>query len=238
MTKRPRSSGFGEGRQKAIKPPPTNRIRQLAKAKKMTYEQIAAAVDPPAHHVTIAKLASGKRRLTQAWMNRLAKVLDCSPAEIIEAPPTRGLRRVPVISAVQANVWQRTSEEWSPGDRYDIMIPDDPALANATLYAVELCDESMNLRYRPGSWLVVQRISGTSPSAIREGRRYHVRRTRADNAVENSIKTLVKDDKSAWWLKPESTSPEFQEWTRLEDSDGAVTTELIGWVRYAVQRED
>jgi len=41
-----------------------------------------------------------------------------------------------------------------------------------------------------------------------------------------------------WWLMPKSSSPEFQQWTKLEGHPAGITIELIGRVRYALVPED
>ena len=211
-----------------------NRIRELSRARKLTYQALGKLLDPPAHEVTIAKLATGKQRLTQEWMNRLAKAFNVTPAEIIQAAGT-GLRVVKVVGAIEAGEWSAKSQKHF--ESYDINIPDNPNFRQITLYAAELRDDSMNQRYRNGSIIIFSTIAGTSPSEIREGWRYHVRKTRADGSVEETIQTLTKDATGQWWLKPESGSPEFQQWTQLEANSGT-TIELIGRVRYALVPED
>ena len=47
----------------------------------MTLEQLAAATG--SNHTTISRLETGKRRLTKEWMLRLARVLECDPAEFL-----------------------------------------------------------------------------------------------------------------------------------------------------------
>jgi hypothetical protein len=51
-------------------------------------------------------------------------------------------------------------------------------------------------------------------------------------------RNLTKDSAGEWWLMPESNSPEFQQWTKLEGHQGGITIELIGRVRYAMVPED
>ena len=74
------------------------------------------------------------------------------------------------------------------------------------------------------------------PSDIREGSCYHVKQTRDDGWIEETIKTLARGGAGRWWRKPESTAPE-QAWTRVERNPG-VRIELIRRVRFSVLREN
>jgi hypothetical protein len=221
---------------KATKSERPNRIRELCRARKLIYSDLGKLLEPPAHEVTIAKLATGKQRLTQEWMNRLAVALNVTPAEIIQAPGI-GLRQVTVVGSVEAGKWHAKSlKEFAS---YDITIPDNAQFRNVAFYGAELHGDSMNKRYRNGSIIIFSPITGTSPSEIREGWRYHVRKTRAgDGSIEETIQTLTKDGNGDWWLMPESTNPEFQQWTKLEGHHSGITIELVGRVRYALVPED
>jgi hypothetical protein len=220
---------------KSKKPRP-NRIRELCRPRNLTYSDLGRLLDPPAHEVTIAKLATGKQRLTQEWMNKLAAALKVTPAEIIQAAGS-GLRSVTVGTVVEAGKWHFKNERQF--ETFDISIPDDPNLRDVTLYAAVMRGDSMNQRYRNGSIIVFSPITGTSPSEIREGSRYHVRKAQAGaDAVEETVQTLRKDTAGQWWLVPESNSPDFQQWTKLEGHHQGYTINLIGRVRYALVPED
>jgi len=210
-----------------------NQIHALTRAKKVTYAALGDLVG--AHEVTIANLASGKQKLTQDWMNRLAEALGVGPGELISEAAGSGLRRVRVRGALKAGEWSE-GHEWPEDDQYDVMIPDEPAFMHMDLYAGEIEGHSMNLRYPPGS-AVVLALVGQRPGEIEVGKRYHVRRTRSDGLVEDTIKTLVKDDNGRFWLKPESSQPEHQEWISLDSQPGS-TVELVGRVKFVVHRED
>jgi hypothetical protein len=168
-------------------------------------------------------------------MQRLAAVFSVTPAEIIARPAAEGMRRVRVMSAIRAGEWSDRQSEWPDEKRYDVMIPDDPALRGLQLYAAEIVGPAMNLRYSDGTILVFSRVNGGAE--LKEGRHFHVRLTRAsDGKIAECVRTLVQQD-GQWWLKPESSHPDFQEWIPLTGAQ-ALTLELVGRVRYAVQRED
>lgn len=221
---------LGPAQTTAIKHP--NRIRELTKKNKTTYGEIAHELGTS--ETQIGRLASGGRKLTQDWMIRLAGVLNCTPAEILEKPVAEGLRAIAVSGRVEAGVWAE-SHALPEEDHYTVMVPDDPNLRGLTLYAREINGESMNLLYPHGSVIVLSNML-QRPGEILAGKRYHVRVTRADGSVEETIKTLMRGANGTYWLKPESDSPEFTA-IPLKDGD-ADEVILLGRVRWAVRREE
>ena len=227
MPRKPRKSAAP-----ARTPQRPNRIAELTKSSRLTYGKVAERLD--VHPVTIANLARGKTELTQSWMIKFGSVFGVPPEEIIAKPVLANLRRIRVTGFIQAGDWSE-NHEWDYDDQYEVFIPDDAALRRISLYAAEVRGGSMNLRYPDGSVVVLSHV-GDSPNDVTVGSRYHVRITRSDGMTEDTLKTLVRRDDGRYWLKPESTEPEFQEWIPLDGRPG-VTVELLGKVRYAVQKE-
>lgn len=209
-----------------------NRIRELAKRHNLTYADIAEQLGTS--ETQIGRLASGGRKLTQEWMNRLAPVLKCEPAEIMQKPVAEGLRNVPVTGRVEAGIWAE-SHGLPEDDHYTVMVPDDPAFRSLTLYAREINGESMNKLYPHRSVIVLSNML-QRPGEILPGKRYHVRVTRLDGTVEETIKTLSRGQNGTYWLIPESDSPEFTA-IPLDARDGEEVI-LLGRVRWAVRREE
>lgn len=58
-----------------------NRIREIRKAKKLTLQKVADLADTTVQQVQ--RLERGDRKLTIEWMERLAKALNCKPAELL-----------------------------------------------------------------------------------------------------------------------------------------------------------
>jgi hypothetical protein len=212
-----------------------NRIAELSALRGLTYADIAERVRPAVHENTIARLAVGQIALNQDWMTRLAPVLSVTPAELIVPLPATDMRCVTVICALQAGIWGNTAmlEEQ---ERFDVLIRDVPELLGLSLYAGEVRGQGMNQRYPPGAVVVISRLTNR-PNEIVENKRYHVRVTRADGTIEESVRLLVRHEDGRYFLKHESSSPEFQEWLPLDGPPG-LTVELVGRVRYAVHSED
>lgn len=58
-----------------------NRIKELRKARGLTMKQLAELVGTS--NQQISHLEKGRRRLTLEWMERIAKALDCQPADLL-----------------------------------------------------------------------------------------------------------------------------------------------------------
>ena len=71
-----------------------NRLRELRKARGLTMEALAGLANTTASQIN--KLEKGDRRLTDEWMHRLAKALDCSAADLIIE---RGLAGITSVGA-------------------------------------------------------------------------------------------------------------------------------------------
>jgi len=232
-------------RSKKIKARP-NRIFELMKERHWTYPDVAEHIRAHAksknldnyvrvHEVTINRLALGKAKLTQDWMNLLGDIFRVPPHEIISQPSAENIRRVRVICALQDGRWI-DQKPLPANEQFDIMIPNDPQLEQFDLYAGEIRGEHFNLRYPDGSLVVLSKIT-QRPDDIVEGKRYHVRATRGDGKVIETIRSLVRDEGGKYWLKPESTHPEHQkDWLPLGGGGNGV--EIIGRVRGVFFREE
>jgi hypothetical protein len=223
-----------------------NRIFELTKARKWTYPEVAKRVRTLAisrgddsrskvHTVTINRLATGEANLTQEWMNILGEVFGVPATEIISSPVAQNLRRIVVEYALEAGKWC-TSTVLPQSEQFAIMIPNDAHLLEATLYGGEIRGQDFNQRYGVGSIVVISKIE-QKPGEIADGKRYHVRLSREDGLIEDSIKCLTIGPEGQLWLKPESNHPSHQEWIPLQGRAG-LKVEIIGRVRGVFFRED
>lgn len=207
-----------------------NRIKELMKARAISRDELAELLD--AHPTTISRLINGQRKLDLDWMEKFAKALNVSTAEIIEERSPA--RVVTVQGFVQAGEWAETWE-WDHEQQYDVAVPDDPEFRPFTLYAAEARGPSMNKRYPEGTVLVFTHAIETEEQ-VSPGKRYVVERERADGLREATVKVFWIDDAGKPWLLPESDDPRFQQPIALDGDDGD-TVRIVGQVRYAVSRE-
>lgn len=208
-----------------------NRIKHLMKERNLSRDDVAAGID--AHPITVSKLISGKMKLTQEWMNRLAGVFGVPPEQIIAGPSHT--RTVKVRSHVEAGAWEAHGE-WPEDDWYDVAIPDDPNYRQYALFAAETRGPSMNRRYPERTVLIHTNLVDTGEE-LEVGKRYIVERERPDGTRETTVKTLSRDDDGKLWLLPESSDPRYQSPIPIDDELDAIVR-VIGRVIYSVQRED
>lgn len=62
---------------------PPNRIRELREQQEISQAELARRINvtPPA----LQKIEAGARKLDQQWMRRIARALDCDPADLLPA---------------------------------------------------------------------------------------------------------------------------------------------------------
>ncbi len=64
-----------------------NRIRQMRRRRGLTLKQVADAIRPePTTPQTIGRLEKGVRTVSIDWLSKIAEVLDCHVADLIESP--------------------------------------------------------------------------------------------------------------------------------------------------------
>lgn len=210
-----------------------NRINELARERGLTHDDIASALG--VNRVTVADWARGSVPMREDRQRKLADLFNVPFAEILEKPAFRGLRSVPVTISLQAGNWAE-QHQFDVEIQDTIMVPDDPAYRSMNLYAGKIIGDSMNKVYPSGSIVVLSRLMHR-PNEVIEGKRYHIRRTRGGQLVEETIKTLVKDGQGRLWMQPESDSPEFTA-ILLDNGNEEETIEIKGRVRFAVRKED
>ena len=58
-------------------------IRNIRKERRLTTVRLADLVEPATSNVTITRLETGQVPLTDEWMGKLSKVLECEPWELL-----------------------------------------------------------------------------------------------------------------------------------------------------------
>ena len=71
---------------------PGNRIREMRLRRGMTLKQVANAIRPePTTPQTIGRLENGVRTVSIDWLAKIAEVLDCHVADLIESPESQDI---------------------------------------------------------------------------------------------------------------------------------------------------
>jgi len=134
---------------------PHNRIREWRQKRGWSLQQLAEASDTT--RAQIDKLERGERRLTVDWMVRLAKPLDCLPADLLPngaqtAAAPDPTRLIPVRSAARGGGEQEMFLQDGPIDHR----PCPGFVAHVRdAYAIYVVGESMTPMYRPGQLLYI-----------------------------------------------------------------------------------
>ncbi len=170
-----------------------NRIREWRQNKGWSLQQLAEAAETS--RAQVDKLERGERRLTLDWMVRLAKPLDCLPADLLP-DHTPGVsatlsreRMIPVRSAARGGGEQEMFLEDGPIDHR----PAPGFVAHVRdAYAIYVVGDSMTPMYRPGQLLYVNPHKPLVP-----GRGVVI--TKLNRAV--LIKELVKTTSTAVTLR-------------------------------------
>lgn len=61
-------------------------IREIRRAKRLTLADVAARCDPPTTAQTIGRLETGTRTVSVDWLNRIAKALGATAADLVKLP--------------------------------------------------------------------------------------------------------------------------------------------------------
>ena len=93
-----------------------NRIRELRDALGLTQKEVGARVGLSS--AQISRLEKGERPLSVPWMNRLARVLGCTPAELLAEQSSEEPPRTDPASAPVARTRQPGFRLVPPGNAY------------------------------------------------------------------------------------------------------------------------
>ena len=78
-------------------------IREVRRAKGMTLEEIGRACVPPTTAQTIGRLETGTRTVSVGWLNRIAKALGVTAADLVKLPDQAELEVVATLNAAGAH---------------------------------------------------------------------------------------------------------------------------------------
>lgn len=127
---------------------PSNRIRELRKEANLTQEELGGQMPSELTGTTVAKLESGRMRLSLEYAQEIADVLGVSFLEVLGVDET-GVRVVPLVGAISAGNWREAIEV---SDR-TIAIPGH--LRGKDLFGLEAEGDSMNMIVADGGHVVV-----------------------------------------------------------------------------------
>jgi transcriptional regulator with XRE-family HTH domain len=201
-----------------------NRIKDLRLERGLTQTQLGEMLGTTS--ATIQRLETGKRQLTQKWVEKISSILGVEVSELFgNILPTTNVG-VSVIGEVQAGVWKEVDVLDEP--RHPTLpIGPDPRYIDFPQYALLVQGTSMNKVFAPGSYIVCVPLAdlGREP---RDGDIVVVERRRK-GMVETTVKRLSISRQKVVLL-PESTDPRFQTPVEMDgnaDHDEIAVTALV-----------
>lgn len=165
-----------------------NRIAELRKKSGLSQRKLGELINSTG--VQISRLENGERRLSTIWIERIAKALKIDPIELISQAPSTSLKRIAVLSWVQAGSPTESVQDDNYIDYELIEIEGNPR----DLFALRVNGDSMNRVAKHGSIIVVDR----SQRELFDGKAYIC-------ADENYDTTFKRYRETPPRLEPDST---------------------------------
>lgn len=108
------------------------RIREIRKSRGLSMKQLAASMEGNVHFTTIAKIETGKMRISMDWLRRISQALDVTPFEIVWDEMSKdNVRAVPLFAARPWPPASSASGEWIPLGHSPTMIGSDKSFSVA-----------------------------------------------------------------------------------------------------------
>lgn len=225
---------------------PTSQLRPMAmpelhrrrKARKLSLEKLAAAVGLSTSQVQ--RFESGDREPKKVDLENLARVLECTVAELIsdEAPPAapvyEKLLPIPLAGRTAAGVFREVVEFDDAEPEY-VFEPEDEDFPKARRFALTVEGDSMNAAEPPipdGSRVICVDFEQTGQPFL-DGMIVVVQRTREGGHLrEWSVKEVELHDEEIWFC-PRSTNKKHKPIKVLNNPSASEwnSMEVIGLVR-------
>jgi transcriptional regulator with XRE-family HTH domain len=212
---------------------PANFIRKYRKERHLTLEQLSELTNISTSHLN--RMENGGRSVNTLNLHKIAEVLRVSPASLIsgEALTSAILSdNVRVVGHLQAGEWGDTVM-WPEEQQYDVLVKEDQRFRGFSRQAFEIRGNSMNLRFPPGTVVVIVPFIELDRQP-RSGETVVVQRRNRLGEVEASCKEYIVDDAGKAWLWPRSNDPMHQAPLLCEPEDGDDSILITGRVIQAI----
>lgn len=182
----------------------------------------------------ITEMRKGRRRVQAAELPVIADYIEEPiPPQLSEVRDP--WQHIPVVGAVQAGYWAEPNEE-QLGEPEILHVQLPEMLRSVPVQGLRVEGDSMNKIYPAGTRLICASLYDLHEEDPIAGKRYIVRRTRADGAVETTVKEVEQDATGKWWLWPRSTDPRHQEPVPFDAKEGD-SIEVTARVLYSMRPE-
>ncbi len=196
-------------------------IRRIRKERGLSAKEFAARIGTSG--AQIMRLEKGQRRLTDIWLNRIAKGLDVTINDLLsEAVLQAAIAVTYVAGAVEG-------DEVSKSYDTPLKLPGDSRFPDALRYGVLIGENHAGGRFAQGS-IVICAPLGAINEAMTVGTSYHVR-IRGNDGFLSLICELQQDPSGRLWLVPETHNPSIKNampHLGTADEASALTGRVIG----------
>ncbi len=181
-------------------------VRRIRKERGLTAKEFAARIGTSPPQVT--RLEKGQRRLTDIWLNRIAKGLDVAINDLLNE------NVVPSFVSVTYEAGRDKGDELSKADRTSLKLPEDDRFSNALRYGVLIGENHTEGRFAQGSIVICAPLQDIN-EAMALGTHYHVRHQKDDQYL-SLICELDQDPSGKLWLVSATNNPSLRTWIPYE----------------------
>ena len=175
-------------------------VRRIRKERGLTAKEFAARIGTSPPQVT--RLEKGQRRLTDIWLNRIAKGLDVAINDLLGEPALLDVVSVAYVAGRDGG------DEVSKADRTSLKLPEDDRFSNALRYGVLIGENHAGGRFAQGSIVICASLADIN-EVMALGAHYHVRREGKDG-FHSIICELDQDTSGKLRLVPSTNNPSLK----------------------------
>jgi len=175
-------------------------IRRIRKERGLSAKEFAARIDTSPSQIT--RLEKGQRRLTEVWLNRIARGLDVAINDLLGEPAL--LNVIPVTYVAGRD----QGDEVPRADRTSLKLPEDDRFLKALRYGVLIGENHAGGRFAQGSIVICAALQDIN-EAMALGTHYHVRRKSKDG-FHSIICALDQDPSGKLRLMPSTSNPSLK----------------------------
>ena len=201
-------------------------IRRIRKERGLTAKEFAARIGTSAPQIT--RLEKGQRRLTDIWLNRIAKGLDVAINDLLDETVVLNVVSVTYVAG------RDKGDEVSKADRTSLRLPEDDRFLKAHRYGVLIGENHGGGRFAQGSIVICAALQDIN-EAMALGTHYHVRREGKDGCL-SLICELDQDPSGSLCLAPATDNPSLKTSIPYEGTSNT-TVVLAGRVVGAYSKE-
>lgn len=185
-------------------------IRRIRVERGLSAKEFAARIGTSGAQVT--RLEKGQRRLTDVWLNRIAKGLDVAVNDLLNESLLESFVSVTYVAG---------QDEVPKFKRKRLKLPEDVRFVNVQRYGVLIGEDYDGNMFAQGSVVICAPLAERNGSMV-VGAMYHVR-SQTDEVFRSLICELNQDPSGKLWLVPTTNNPSLKAPILYKESSGIVS---------------